>query len=64
MLVIKSWDLVSVTGTAGILFLAQCVAQSPRFPADNGPGKTEGLLGAVFRCGAFTDAGKLALSPM
>ena len=29
MLLIKSWDLVFVTGSAGILFLAQCVAQSP-----------------------------------
>lgn len=29
MLVIKSWDPVFLTGSAGILFLAQCLAQSP-----------------------------------
>jgi beta-glucanase (GH16 family) len=46
MLLIKSWDLVFVTGSAGILFLAQCVAQAPSVSSGQRAGGTQ-LAGPV-----------------
>src|ERR1700676_3228740 len=46
MLLIKSWDPVFVTGSASILFLAQCVAQSPSVSSGQRVGATQ-LAGPV-----------------
>jgi hypothetical protein len=66
------WAAFSTTGTPLTTTVVDCrkgidadVARSLKSAGSNGDfaGWKENM-GAIFRCGALTDAGKLALSPM